>query len=108
MYRNTCSYSVYYDIAEITRHMLSHAQASQWDRVIELAPDYHHAVERLHSIGALSYDELKERHGLLTQILDNDAAIRHLASPELERLNELISGLKRQRLVLQAYYTPQS
>lgn len=99
---------VYQDIADTTRRMLSHAKASQWDQVIELAPMYQSAVERLHNIGTLPREELDVRRDLLTQILDNDAAIRRLASPELERLNDLISGLKRQRTVLQAYYAPQS
>src|SRR5690554_463321 len=99
---------VYQDIAQTTHRMLSHAKASQWDQVIALAPQYQSAVEKLHDADAIPQEELEARRMLLTQILDNDAAIRRLASPELERLNELIHGLKRQRTVLQAYYVPQS
>lgn len=98
---------VYQDIADTTHRMLSHAKASQWDQVLALAPLYRSAVEKLHDIGTVPADELEARRNLLSQILDNDAAIRRLASPELERLNELISGLRRQRTVLQAYYSPQ-
>lgn len=99
---------VYQDIADTTHRMLSHAMASQWDQVIALAPVYQSAVEQLHDIDTVPAGELEARRNLLSQILDNDAAIRRLASPELERLNELISGLRRQRTVLQAYYAPQS
>lgn len=99
---------VYQDIADTTHRMLSHARASQWDQVIALAPLYQNAIEQLHDVDTIPADELEARRSLLSQILDNDAAIRRLASPELERLNELISGLRRQRTVLQAYYAPQS
>lgn len=99
---------VYQDIAETTHRMLSHAKASQWDQVMALAPQYQSAVEKLYDADTVPHDELETRRNLLTQILDNDAAIRRLASPELERLNDLISGLRRQRTVLQAYYAPQS
>lgn len=98
---------VYQNIADTTHRMLLHAQASRWDQVIALAPEYQNAVEKLHDVGTIPYDELEARRTLLSQILDNDAAIRRLASPELERLNVLISGLRRQRTVLQAYYAPQ-
>lgn len=99
---------VYQDIAEITLRMLSHANANQWDHVVELVPQYQSTVEKLRGTDPLSHTELEARRKLLSQILDNDAAIRRLASPELERLNELINGLQRQRTVLQAYYAPQS
>lgn len=108
MCQTTRTLRVYQDIADTTSRMLSHAKASQWEQVIKLAPKYQSAVEELQNIGTLSRDQLETRRTLLTQILDNDAAIRNLASPELERLNELISGLTRQRTVLQAYYAPLS
>ena len=99
---------MYQDIVETTNRMLTHAKASQWDQVIELSPQYQRAVNRLQALGTLPQHDLDARRHLLSQILDNDAAIRRLASPELERLNDLINGLKRQRTVLQAYYAPQS
>jgi|SRR5690625_2455989 len=99
---------VYQDIADTTQRMLTYAQACQWDEVIALAPRYQSAVERLHDAGTVPADELDARRRLISEILDNDAAIRRLASPELERLNQLISGLRRQRSVLQAYCAPQS
>ncbi len=108
MSQNPRPLCVYQDIADITQRMLSYAKSSQWDQVIDLTPMYQSAVEKLQNIGTLPREELEKRRGLLSKILDNDAAIRRLASPELERLNELISGLRRQRTVLQAYYTPQS
>lgn len=108
MSRNPPALRQYQIIADITRRMLSHAQQSEWDDVIRLAPDYHGAVEELRQLGTLTRTELEERRSLLTEILENDAAIRKLASPELDRLGMLITGLKRQRSVLQAYYAPQS
>lgn len=97
----------YHVIAEITHRMLVHAQADQWDEVTALAPDYKNAVEALQTLGALPREQLEARRQLMTRILENDAGIRRLASPELERLGLLISNLKRQRNVLKAYYAPQ-
>lgn len=94
---------IYQDIAKTTGRMLSHAKAEQWDQVIALAPEYQSAVSRLYEPDILPDLELTERRHLLSQILDNDAEIRRLALPELERLNQLIYGLQRQRNVLQAY-----
>lgn len=108
MSQNPRTLCMYHDIAEITQKMLSHAKASEWDDVAALVPQYQNAVEKLGIIGPMSPKALEERRNLLAQILENDASIRRLASPELERLNELINGLQRQRTVLQAYYAPQS
>src|SRR5690625_3571858 len=100
--------SVSQAIADTTQRMLSHAMASHWHQVMALAPAYQRAVEQLRDIDNVPEHELETRRRLLSQILNNDAAIRRLASPELERLNELINGLRRQRDVLKAYYSPQS
>lgn len=107
MPQNSTTLCVYQDIAKTTHRMLSHAKASQWDQVIALTPLYQRAVEKLHGTNIQLQHDLDARRHLLSEILDNDAEIRRLASPELERLNRLISGLKRQRIVLQTYYTPQ-
>lgn len=101
--RPLCQYQI---IADITHTMHVHARQGDWDHVLELAPKYHQAVQGLRDLAALSRTELEERRELLSKILANDAAIRRLASPELDRLGTLITNLQRQRNVLQAYYAP--
>lgn len=95
--------SYYQDIANISSAMLHHAQDNHWDEVINLSTEYIEAVNRLKQLDPLTTQEREARRQLLTQILDDDARIRHLVHPELERLNALLGNLKRQQNVLQAY-----
>ena len=94
----------YQIIAGLSGQMLAKAQAQQWDEVIILGTRYHEAVEQLHAIDPLSHDDRAARRDLLTQILDDDARIRGLAAPELQRLSHLMGAIKRQRAGIEAYY----
>ena len=95
----------YQTIAEISTEMLDKAQTQQWDELIELGKRYHDAVEHLKTLAPLDDDQKATRRELLTRILDNDAHIRTLVSPEMERLSHLLGVFKRQRTVLQTYYS---
>jgi flagellar protein FliT len=95
----------YQIIAGLSSQMLVKAQAQQWDEVVTLGAQYHKAVEQLRTIDPLSNDDRAARRDLLTQILDDDARIRHLAAPELQRLSHLMGAIKHQRTALEAYYT---
>ncbi|MBP6020042.1 MAG: flagellar protein FliT [Burkholderiaceae bacterium] len=94
-------------IASITGNMLEQARAEQWDAVMELGTQYHIAVEQLRRFAPLSTEDRQARRELLRKILDNDASIRRLAMPEIDRLGLLIGAMKRQQSVLQAYAPPQ-
>jgi flagellar protein FliT len=91
-------------IADYSSRMLAEARANQWDKVLALGQLYHAAVENLRHIEPLSDQERTARRGLLARILDDDANIRLLARPELNRLGALLGNMKRQQTVLQAYY----
>lgn len=91
----------YQAIAEISASMLKLAQAQQWDELTELATSYHQAVDRLRQLEPLENEQREARRELLTQILDDDAHIRQLVTPELDRLGYLLGTIKRQRTVLQ-------
>jgi flagellar protein FliT len=93
-------------IATLSSNMLAQAQQREWNTVAQLGEEYQQAVEALKTLSPLSNEDREARRSLLTQILDNDARIRHLVSPELERLNSLLGTLKRQQNVLQAYSSP--
>lgn len=95
--------SRYQAIAEISGRMLTEARANRWDAVVTLGEQYTQAVETLREINTLSLEDREARKELLTQILDDDANIRRLAMPELERLSGLLGNVKRQHRVLRTY-----
>lgn len=93
----------YEAIACISNRMLVEARASRWDSVVELSTQYQDAVESLRNNNTLSQEDRMARRSLLVKILDDDANIRMLATPELNRLGQLLGNMKRQQTVLQAY-----
>ncbi len=95
--------SHYQAIADLTGRMLSEARANRWDAVVALGEQYHQAVEMLRELDVLSVEDREARRELLSRILDDDANIRRLAMPELERLSGLLGNMKRQHRVLRTY-----
>lgn len=95
--------SHYQAIAEISSRMLTEARANRWDTVFTLGEEYHDAVEALRDLNLESLEDRDARRQLLTQILDDDANIRRLAMPELERLSSLLGNVRRQHRVLRTY-----
>ena len=93
-------------IADISGHMLQQARSNNWDTVIELSKNYYEAVEQLRSYAPLDQSDRIARHSLLTKILDDDARIRDLASPELRRLGAMLGNMKRHQAVLETYCAP--
>ena len=80
-------------------------KAQEWDELVALGARYQLAVERLKALDPLDDDQKNARRELLTRILDDDARNRQLIAPELERLSHLLGTCKRQRTVLQAYFS---
>ena len=93
-------------IAGLSRRMLDLARSDKWDDVITVGKQYYDAVEALRTFPPLGNADRLARKGLLSQILDDDAKIRALAAPELNRLGHLLGSITRQRSVLQAYCGP--
>lgn len=94
----------YQRIADLSARMRTLADAQQWDDVVRLGAQYADAIEALRQFKALGEDDRLARRALLTRILDDDAHIRHLAAPELQRLGHLMGAIKRQQNVLQTYH----
>lgn len=93
----------YETIARISGRMLDEARVNNWDTVVALGEEYQDAVESLRAISTLSSEDREARRDLLVKILDDDASIRMLARPELERLGVLLGNMKRQQTVLHTY-----
>src|SRR5690606_31926816 len=98
----------YRTIANITSLMLEKAYANQWADVIALGDSYHPAVQVLRDKDPKNINAGNERREYLIQILDNDASIRNLAMPEMERLPTLLGDIKKHRSALQAYQASQT
>ncbi len=95
----------YQAIADISARMRTLAQSKQWDDLLSLGHQYHEAVDKLRFLGPLDTEDRAARRDLLVRILDDDAQIRKLVAPELDRLGHLLGTIKRQRTVLQTYYS---
>ena len=93
-------------IAEISGHMLRQARSNDWSTVIELSKNYYEAVEQLRRFAPLDQNDKIARKSLLSKILDDDARIRDLVSPELQRLGMLLGNMKRHQSVLETYCAP--
>ncbi|NYT23994.1 flagellar protein FliT [Alcaligenaceae bacterium] len=93
----------YQAIADLSGRMLAEARANRWDAVFALGEQYHDAVEALRELDISTLEDREARKDLLTQILNDDADIRRLATPELERLSGLLGNVKRQHRVLRTY-----
>jgi len=91
-------------IADLSGKMLQHAQSSDWNGVIALGKLYHDAVEQLQALAPLDQSDKEARKSLLTKILDDDARIRDLATPELARLGTLLGNMRRHQAVLETYH----
>jgi Flagellar protein FliT. len=93
----------YQAIADLSGRMLSEARANRWEAVYQLGEQYQAAVEQLRDVDTQSLANREARKQLLSQILDDDANLRRLAMPELERLSSLLGSMKRQHRVLRTY-----
>ncbi len=98
---------IYRSIAHITGAMLTAAQADDWGKVVDYGMEYCQSVERLRSIeaGELPLDSAARgvKYDLLVQILDNDAAVRDLAMPQLKNLSHMLGRMRRQQSLMLAY-----
>ncbi|CFW91651.1 flagellar protein FliT [Bordetella pertussis] len=81
---------IYQDIANLTSRMLAAANASNWDLVLNHGQEYVCLVERLRELEP-------------GEPLDDDAAVRDLALPQLARLSDLLGRMKRQQSLLATY-----
>ena len=98
--------ALYMKIAAITGNMRDAAMAQKWDEVLTLGKSYHETAEKLRlqpEQATLSDEEHEARVRLLSEILENDAKFRDLASPELARISVMINQINKQKSMLLAY-----
>jgi len=100
---------IYSMAAALSAEILAQARQEEWDTVIALGQQYVAAIETLQGLEqsrALDANERARKHALIVEILENDSATRALVEPGLARIGALLSTLRRQQSVINAYGTP--
>lgn len=99
---------IYERISLISDGMLEAATEDKWDAVFLLSEQYSESVGTLKCLSNVNLppmiqSEKKRQRELLTHILENDASVRDLASPEYMRVGKLLRQFRRQNAVLATY-----
>jgi len=93
-------------IRSITNQMVQAAQDQNWMLVLEAGNRYRDEVQLLgptQDIKPQNLNEREERLAIMRDILNNDACVKRLIYPELDRVAKLISSVSRQKEAIQAY-----
>ena len=96
-------------LSNATAHMLTAAQAGDWQRLVSLEKDCSDLVARL---SHLENDDplpegLRERKAaMLRKVLADDAAIRDITEPYLARLGTMLGTNRREQQLLKSYGPP--
>lgn len=93
-------------IASLSEKMVQLARLHDWESVASVGQEYVDAVEHLKGLKPLEGEDRMARKPYLTKILNDDARIRHMVAPELERLGALLGTMKRQQSVADTYLAP--
>jgi flagellar protein FliT len=87
--------ALYEEIRALSQRMVSAAQANDWAALIELEQLVATLRDELTDSGekfSLSTPEMLRKHGLIQQILRDDAEIRRHTEPWMERLRHLLDA----------------
>ena len=101
--------ATYDQLSDTTAHMLSAAQAGDWERLVSLEKDCSDLVGRLSHLE--NDDPLPERlrvrkAAMIRKVLADDAAIRDITEPWLARLGTMLGANRREQQLLKSYGPP--
>lgn len=90
---------------ELSREMLEHADAGQWEQLIALEHDYLYEINRLRTQDTITLDSNRQEHKkeILAQLLTNDQRLHTLLQQRLADLGDLIGKSRVQQQVSRAY-----
>ena len=98
----------YENILAVTARMLGAARAAEWDRLVELEQECRLLVQSL--IAARSGNEIelepevrKRKFEIIRKVLADDAEIRNLTEPWMQRLQHLLGSIGQERKLRAAY-----
>ena len=96
----------YDQLSTTTAHMLSAAQASDWQRLVVLDKDCSDLVallSRLENDDSLPAELRVRKAGMIRKVLADDAAIRDITEPWLARLGTMLGANRREQQLLKSY-----
>ncbi|TSH95832.1 flagellar protein FliT [Verticiella sediminum] len=99
-------FRLYAQASDVSERMLASAHESDWDEVLRLGGQYQSLVDGIRALGdmaALDDAQRARKYALLLRLIENDAQIRDLAVPSLQRLGALINTLRHQHVLGKAY-----
>jgi flagellar protein FliT len=92
---NSALLNYYEAIERASQDMVEAARSGNWDQVVKLEGACAVLISQLRSAAAevpLDTEEVQLKNRIMQRILVNDAAIRNLAEPWLEDLDQLLAG----------------
>ena len=95
MLRMPSQIETYKEICALSAQMVEAARANDWDKLVHL--ERHVAKLRDSLMGdddsiSLSHLDIDMKHGLIQQILDDDAEIRRHTEPWMEQVRRFLGG----------------
>ncbi len=96
----------YAEVASTSQRMLDAAREADWDSLVEAERECASLIERIRAMGgadALSPEARKLRMSTIRKILADDAEIRRLTQPWLQKLEALLTGCDSERRLRDAY-----
>jgi len=99
-------FACYEVIARLTAEMVSAAEVGNWEVVSELEREgaqYVETLRRAEPHPQLSRADLERKRVLLTRILEDDARVRAIVHPRLDRLQKRIDMARRANSASQMY-----
>ena len=96
----------YEDILAVTGRMLDAARAANWDQLVNREQECRKLVESLMSARdefVLEPQVRKRKVEIIRQVLADDAEIRNLTEPWMQRLQHLLTSVGQERKLHAAY-----
>ena len=96
----------YDSLTDTTAHMRNAAQAGDWERLVDLERNCSALVSRMSSLeneDPLPAGLRARKAAMLRKVLADDAAIRDITQPWLERLGGMLGANKREQQLLKSY-----
>lgn len=96
----------YEAILAITNKMLTAAQKNEWDTLIKLEHECKQLTNELmrnEQEAILSHEQQQKKLEIIHQVLDDDAKIRSITEPWMEKLQDILCTSERKRNLQQAY-----
>lgn len=96
----------YAEVASASQRMLEAAREADWDGLVDAEKDCAALIERIRAMGgadALGPEARRERMSTIRKIIADDAEIRRLTQPWMQKLEAVLTGCDSERRLRNAY-----